>query len=59
MLDWHKRFRDGTVDITDDLPPGRPCISDGATRVQDAISEDKQRSIREIANITVLTRQCA
>ena len=59
MLDWHKRFRDGTVDITDELPPGRPCISDGATRVQDAISEDKQRSIREIANITVLTRQCA
>ena len=30
------------MDISDDLWPGRPCISDSAKSVQDAISEDKR-----------------
>ena len=32
-FDWHKRFRDGMVDISDDLRPWRPRIFDGAKSV--------------------------
>ena len=53
--DWHKRFRDGRVDISDDLQPGRPRVSDGAKSVQDAISEDKRHSVRDRADITGLS----
>ena len=41
MFDWHKRFRNGSVDIRDQLRPGRARISDGTKSVQDAISEDR------------------
>ena len=50
VFSWHKRFRDGIADISDDLRPWRPRIFDGAKSVQDPISV--QRSIRDIADIT-------
>ena len=55
MFDWEKRFQDGRMDISDDLRPGRPSISDGAKSVQVAIVEDKQHSVRDITDITELS----
>ena len=43
------------MNISDDLRPGRPTISDGATRVQVVILEDKRHSVRDIADITELS----
>ena len=54
-VDWHKRFRDGRVDISNDLLPGRPHISHRAKSVQDAILEGKRRSVKYIADITRLS----
>lgn len=45
VFDWHKRFREGRVDISD-FRSGRPRISDSAKNVQDAISDDKRRGTR-------------
>ena len=55
VFDWHKRFRDGRVDISDDLRSGRPRISDSARNVQDTISDDKRRSVQDIADMTGLS----
>ena len=49
------RFLDGREDISDGLLPGRPRFSDGVKSIQNAISEDKRRSIRDIADISGLS----
>ena len=55
MFDSHMRFLDGREDISDGLLPGRPRFSDGGKSIQNAISEDKRRSIRDIADISGLS----
>ena len=55
MFDWHKRFRDCRVDISNDLLPGRPRISHRVRSVQEAILKGKRRSVKYIADITGLS----
>ena len=50
---WHKKFRDGLDDVFDKPRSGRPCRGeDEVRRVQDIISEDRRRSVREISDLT-------
>ena len=50
---WHKKFRDGLDDVFDKPRSGRPCRGeDDVRRVQDIISEDRRRLVREISDLT-------
>ena len=50
---WHKKFRDGLDDVFDKPRSGRPCRGeDDVRRVQDIISKDRRRSVREISDMT-------
>ena len=42
VFDWHTRFREDRVGISDDFRREKPRISDSAQNVQDAISVNKQ-----------------
>jgi len=47
----HKKFRDGLEDVSDRPRTGRPGRSEqDVTRIRDAISEDRRKSVREISD---------
>ena len=53
VFGWHKKVRDGLEDIIDRSRTGRPVQSEqDDMRTRDAISEDRQRSVREISDMT-------
>ncbi|XP_060594070.1 protein GVQW3-like, partial [Ruditapes philippinarum] len=51
VFDWHKRFREGQTEITDNARSGRPCNDQRSIQdVKDHIAKDGRKSIDDIAD---------
>ncbi|KAJ8940561.1 hypothetical protein NQ318_012960 [Aromia moschata] len=61
VFEWFKRFKEGRETIEDDSCPGRPSTSktdENIEKIGKSIPEDRRLSIRGLAEITGIDKEC-
>ena len=61
IYEWYKRFQDSRKDVEDDERPGRPSTStndENVEKVKEMVMNDRQMTIREVADVGISIGSC-